>query len=151
MKLFAALKEEAQQGWVWLQSSTLAPRAVIKIKNRDNGKVVYCEALQIDDNFLKNYNKDNNAPSSQRHEISDPANALVINYWYRAKPGRVSTQTEVPLDITPLCCCNSWWGKFRACTDHPQIVIRMAAWLGLISVFLGVVGVVLSVVSICRT
>jgi hypothetical protein len=30
-----------------------------------------------------------------------------------------------------------------ACTDHPQIIVRVAAWLGLISVVLGLLGVII--------
>lgn len=52
MKLFAALREDTQQGWVWLQDSCLPARSIVKITNPANGNVVYCEALQIDNNFL---------------------------------------------------------------------------------------------------
>ncbi len=135
MTLFAALHEDAQNGWVWLKNSSFPLRSVVIIKN-PKGKSVYCEVLQIDNNFLKKYN---NSPrtfiSEQKQE-----NALVINGWYRAKLGNLQTKSDIQLDINP---CNCSWGRFRACTHHPQIIVRVAAWLGLISVVLGIVGVVL--------
>ena len=139
MRLFAALHEGAQQGWVWLQDPTLPARSLIRIKNPDNGKVVYCEALQIDENFLDTYNQ------KPRFTISTPKEALVISGWYRAALGGVSTQSDVHLSIKP---CNSWWGKFKASTHHPQTVVRVAAWLGLISVILGLWSAVLGAASL---
>ena len=140
MKLFASLREDSHQGWVWLQDPSLPARSVIKIENPGNGKVVYCEALQIDKNFLDAYNQ------PPRFRINDPQEALVISGWYRAVLGGAPTQSEIQLSIK---ACNSWWGKFRACTQHPQTVVRVAAWLGAIGLFLGIVGLVLGVVSLC--
>src|SRR3989338_2338057 len=133
MNLFAALHDDSHQGWVWLQDAQLPARCVVKITNPTNGKSVYCEALQIDINFLDKYNQ------SPRFTITDPASSLVISAWFRAKLGGLSTQSKAPLHIKPSEC---WWGKFKACTDHPQIVVRVAVWLGAIGLFLGIVGVV---------
>lgn len=139
MNLFAALREDTQQGWVWLQDASLPARSVVKIKNSANGKSVYCECLQIDQNFLREYNQ------SPRITINSPKEALVINSWYRAALGGLSTRSDVSLEIKP---CNSWWGKFKACTHHPQTVVRVAAWLGLISVILGFMGAILGAASL---
>lgn len=133
------MREDTQQGWVWLQNSNLPHRSVVKVKNHTNGKVIYCEALQIDENFLKAYNK------TPRITISDTQNAIVINGWYRAALGDLSSQSDVALSIN---ACNSYWGKFKACTHHPQIIVRVAAWLGFISVVLGLLGTVLGVKSL---
>ena len=48
MILYVALREDVQHGWVWLDDSSLRMRSIIKIKNTENGKSIYCEALQID-------------------------------------------------------------------------------------------------------
>jgi hypothetical protein len=112
---------------------------VIKVQSKANNKAVYCEALQIDSNFLKSYNQ---AP---RFTISDASTALVIGAWYRASLGGFSPQQEIEVSVT---ACNSWWGKFRACIDHPQTVVRVAAWLGVVSVALGAGGVALGVISL---
>jgi hypothetical protein len=140
MKLFAALHDDTNQGWIWLQDAQLPARCVIKITSPKNGKCIYCEALQIDTNFLRKYNQ------SPRINITDPVSSLVINDWFRVKLGGLATQSDVPLTIKPSEC---WWGKFKACTDHPQIVVRVAAWLGAIGLILGIVGLVLGVLSFC--
>lgn len=139
IRLFAALREDIQQGWVWLKNSNLPARSIIKITNPNNGKHIYCEALQIDKNFLDFYNQ------PKRITIDEPQNALVIGGWYRAALGDLSTKSDVNLCIRP---CNSLWGRFNACVHHPQIIVRVAAWLGLISVALGLLGVVLGVMSL---
>ncbi|MDP2760949.1 MAG: hypothetical protein Q8O64_11200 [Sideroxyarcus sp.] len=140
MKLFAALREDTQQGWVWLQDSSLPARSIVKITNPANGNVVYCEVLQIDNNFLSAYNQ------SPRINIDNPNTALVINGWYRASLGNLSTQSDVSLKIKSSNC---WWGKFMACIGHPQVIVRVAAWLGAIGLILGIVGLVLGALSLC--
>jgi hypothetical protein len=142
MKLFAAREEDAHQGWVWLQNNYYPPRSVVKIKNPLNGRSVCCEVLQIDKNFLERYNK------PPRASIINPSEALVIGAWYRAQLGEIQSQSEVPLEVS---ACNSWWGKFRACSSHPQIVVRLSVWLGGTSLVLGIIGLVLGVISICLT
>jgi hypothetical protein len=139
MKLFAAREEDAHQGWVWLKQPSLPSRCVVQITNPQNGKCVYCEALQIDDNFLKQYNQ------SPRFTINDPTQSLVIGAWYRAGLGGVQTQVNATLEIRE---CNSWIGQFRACTGHPQVVVRLAAWLGGIGLVLGIIWLVLGVISL---
>lgn len=134
MKLFAALRDDTQQGWVWLKDTSLPARSVVKIKNPTNGKTIYCEALQIDDNFLRIYN------TQPRITINNPEGALVINGWYRHKLGGISTQSDIDLRINTSNC---FWGRLRACTDHPQIIVRVAAWLSTIGLLLGVIGLVL--------
>lgn len=59
--------------------------------------------------------------------------------------GGLSTQEDIPLTIKTR---NTWWGRFKACVHHPQTVVRVAGWLGLISVVLGLLGAVLGAVSL---
>ena len=141
MKLFAAPREDANQGWVWLQDSTLKARSIVKITNPENRKSVYCESLQLDENFLADYNQ------PPRFTIKDPKSSLVLNKWFRACLGGLTTQADVPLNIT---AANGWWGRFRACTHHPQIVVRLATWLSGIGLLLGVIGLFLGIASIRR-
>lgn len=97
---------------------------------------VYCEALQIDDNFLRAYNQ------SPRISITNPEEALVISAWYRARLGCMSTREDVSIEVRPA---NSVYGRFMACVHHPQTVVRISTWLGALGLFLGIVGVVLGV------
>lgn len=139
MKIYASLADDISEGFVWLERTEFPSRCIVKIANRENGRSAYCEALQIDDNYLRNYNQ---AP---RITIDTPKSSVVINSWYRARLGDIGTSREYDLEIATA---NWWWGKLRACMQHPQIVVRVAAWLGLIGVVLGILGVVLGAISL---
>ena len=139
MKIYASLSEHIGEGFVWLRKAGLPTRGIVKITNPDSGRSVFCEALKFEDNFLKKYNQ---AP---RLNIDNPDLSIVMNGWYRARLGDLKTQCEYPLEIAEA---NSWCGKIRACMHHPQVVVRVAVWLGLLSVALGVVGVLLGIISV---
>ena len=141
MKIFAALQDDMHQGWVWLQDPQLPTRCVVKITNPANRRSIYCEALQIERNFLAEYNQ------ARRISISNPASAIVMGHWFRAGLGGLESQSEVPLIVT-----RAWplWGHLKACMQHPQIVVRIATWLGLAGLLLGVTGALLGLLSICR-
>ena len=139
MKIYAARDEDIHEGWVWLQDSALPPRVVVRILNPANRMAVYCEAMQIDPNFLRLYNQPSRLP------INQAQGALVIGAWYRAKLGGISPQSEVPLQIERF---DSWVGHFRACVDHPQVVVRQGAWLGGLGLVLGLLGLALGILSL---
>ncbi len=136
--IYATQREHVSDGFVWLKESDLPSRCIVRIKNPATRKVVYCEALQIEENFLRGYNK----PPRRSIGPSEMDRALVMGRWFRWRLGDLKTKTEYLLQIES---CNGWWGKFRACTHHPQVVVRVAVWLGMVSVALGIVSVVLSV------
>lgn len=146
MTVYAAMKDDAHQGWVWLKNTNLQQRSIIKITSTINNKKrsVYCEALQIDENFIDNYND-----SKERRvniKKSNVENVIVIGEWYRAKLGGINTKSEIPLEIVPA---NNWLGKLRASRDHPQAVVRQGAALGKLGAVLGIIGVALGILSIC--
>lgn len=138
-KIYACLDNDISDGFVWLKRASLTSRCIIKIKNLENGRSVFCEALQFDDNFLHHYSQ------SPRLKIDSPESSIIMSSWYRARLGDLETQRQYSLDIG---VANGWWGKLRACMHHPQIIVRVAVWLGAISVALGVVGVVMSMSSV---
>src|SRR6266571_4797228 len=135
-KLYAALRDEIGEGFVWLKQVDLPARCVVKISNPANGCSIYCEALQIESNFLKTYNQ------SPRIFISDPDATIVMNNWYRARLGNLKPQQSYSLKITIE---NTYCGKLRACLDHPQVIVRVATRLGIASVGLGILGLVLGI------
>jgi hypothetical protein len=139
-KVLAAMHADMNEGWVWLTGSGFVPRSIIKITNKANNKSVFCERLEIDDNFTKEYNQ------RPRVHIDPNEETAVINAWYRKRLGGIATKTSYDLQIDEA---NGWWGKFRANTGHPQVVVRLATWLAVISVALGVIGVGLGALSIC--
>jgi hypothetical protein len=139
MKIFASLFEDAQQGWVWSNYCGLPPRSVVQITNASNGRSIWCESLVIDGNYLRRYN------DGGRIHIESPSEAIVMNEWYRSKLGYRTQETVQAMTIAPA---NNLWGRFRACTDHPQVVVRVAAWLGFIGVVLGILGIALGILSL---
>jgi hypothetical protein len=116
-----------------MANQNLPERSVVQIRHRGNKKAVYCEAIYIGENFLNHYNQQG------RFHIEQNENSIAINEWYRAKLGILRTQIEEDLDIE---ITDSWRGRLSACLQHPQIIVRLATWLGLMSVFLGMLGIV---------
>lgn len=142
MKIYAARSEDVQQGVVWARRPGMPSRCVLRISNPANGKSIHCEAMGIDENFLRGYN---HVP---RFSIDASGDSLVMSGWHRAMLGGVQTGADVDLKIEER---NTAWGKLRACLDHPQAVVRVGAWLGGIGLGLGVVGFALSLWSIWIT
>ncbi len=138
-KIYASLDDHIGEGFVWLQRPGLPARCVVKITNPEAKRAVFCEALQLEENFLKRYNH------PPRYTIKHPGSSMVMSAWYRIRLGGLETQREYALEVT---AADSWCGKIRACVHHPQIVVRVAVWLGLLSVVLGALGAVLGVISV---
>jgi len=139
--VLAALYNDINQGWIWITSTGFKPRSIVKIKNLHNGKNVYCECLQIDENYKTIYNQ------SPRKSIEDNIHTITMNEWYRKRLGITNTKSYYDLVIKPAnCLC----GKLVANFQHPQIVVRLATWLALISVILGILSIILGIVSICK-
>ena len=131
-KVLAATRADMNEGWVWLSNYEYASRSIIKIVNKSNDAAIYCEALKIDDNFTKEYNH------PPRVNINDTENTIVMNGWYRNRLGAIDTKKKYELEISEA---NGFWGKFRGSTGHPQVVVRLATWLAVISVGLGVLSI----------
>jgi hypothetical protein len=138
-RIYASLDDHIGEGFVWLQRSDLPSRCVVKITYPESKRSVFCEALQLEQNFLR---RDNQEP---RFTITDPTSSIVMSTWYRVRLGGLETQRDYPLDVV---AADSWCGKIRACVHHPQIVVRVAVWLGILSIVLGALGVILGVISI---
>ena len=143
--IYAAKIEDISQGWVWLGvEDKLAQRSIIRLSTSIDGnrKSVYSEALKIDDNFLRDYNQQGGG----RIAIGNPRAALVISEWYRSRLG-LQTRTDVEIDWK---AADNFWGQVRACLDHPQIVVRLPTWLGVLGTILGIVGIILGAVPLFK-
>lgn len=138
VKVYAALVEDVNQGWVWLSDVGLPHRSVAKISTPGckNGK--HCEVLTIDSNFINAYND-----RAHTREL-DAGPALVASEWYRKQP-RVTKGEFAEIDIV---AANRTLGRFWACWDHPQIVIHFATLLGVWGFILGALGLILSFVGL---
>lgn len=131
-RVLPALRADLNEGWVWVAIKNSDPRPIIRITNQADGKRIYCECLEIDNNYLNEYNQ----PS--RYQISNTESVVTMNDWYRKKLGNLEKNREYKLEIEEK---NGPWGKLLACLHHPQTIVRVATRLGLWSVVLGGVGV----------
>lgn len=57
LQVFASLAEDINNGWVWVPEKLIPERRVVSIKNKNSGKVIFCEALPIGENFIERYKK----------------------------------------------------------------------------------------------
>ena len=79
---------------------------------------------------------------------------MVMNHWYRARLSPkepLKTQGEYFLEIKAFDrLYNRWFGRLRACTGHPQVLVRVGVWLGIISVGVSLFSLIISVLSLFR-
>lgn len=139
-KIYASMYSDIGEGSVWVSGLQFEQREIVKIRNPSNGKRCYCEFLRIEENFKDLYNK----TGSRRKTIGNE-NSIVMNEWYRTKLGVKKTQATITLKLKSPHKWNGWYYKLKACSDHPQIVVRVATNLGIISSVLGIIGVVISI------
>ena len=142
LKVFASLSEDINNGWIWVPESLVDERTVVRIKNKKSGKVIFCEALQIGENYLKRYNT-----NDRTYRIIDKGGSIVMSEWYRKKLGITETQIDIDFDVVKK---DNPWSHLRASLHHPQIVVRLATWLSGIGLLLGVIGLFLGIASIRR-
>jgi hypothetical protein len=131
-RVLPALRADLNEGWVWVARNNSEPRPIVRITNQADGERIYCECLEIDNNYLNEYNQ----PS--RYQIGNTESVITMNDWYRKKLGNLEKNREYILEIEEK---NGPWGKLLACLDHPQTIVRVATKLGLWSVVLGGVGI----------
>ena len=137
-RVLAALTRDMNEGWVWLSNAGLESRSIVTIKNKANNKMIYCECLEIDENFTREYN------ASRTNSIKANENVIVMNEWYRKQLGGIVTNREHDLEIRSA---DNFYGKIRANTGHPQVVVRLATCLALLSLALGLISILLSIKS----
>jgi hypothetical protein len=140
--VYAALHDESNAGWVWLSRPQLGSRSLVHVRNLKNGRTVYCQLREIDDNFVALYDD-----CSRTINLAGPdrERAAVIGDWYRRALGIPSTQSSEDLDVTRARIPG--WHAIRACCQHPEPVVRLAARLGVWSVWLGLLGLAFSMYS----
>jgi hypothetical protein len=138
--VYAAIADEANEGWIWFNSD-LPTRTIVKVTNDRTRRSVYCASRKIDEDFLNNYND-----SEKRKKISrDGRDTLVMSAWYRDALGGFKTTARscgqrIRLTITPSRF--PLWGTIRAACHHPEIVARIGTRLGVLGAWLGLTALV---------
>lgn len=136
-----ALHEEANEGWIWTKG--FRSRTIVRIRNPANKSTVFCQIRRLDENFVEIYNDD---PKKRRIPLID-ADTIVMSQWFRDALGELKTTHPnnktglVNLKIDPYEHYWRWWGSLRAAAHHPDIVVRLGTRLGVIGVWLGLVGI----------
>lgn len=143
-KILAALKEDINSPSIWVKDNDIATRTLAKVSNIQESKSVWVELQIIDGNFLKHYNS-----SSQRLNINDE-NCLVVNQWYRNKLG-IRSKEKFDLSIEPNSSPIAFpFRQMQAALNHPDSSIRICADLAIVSVVLGVFGLLLGAISLLK-
>ena len=137
-KIFAALHEEANEGWVWIPKGIVPSGSTwICLKNTQNERKVYCSCRIIDKNFQEYYNDENR----RTYKINKNDNHIVISCYYRNKLG-LESNYEYELDITHTRNPINW---IRALVHHPNNAIQVATCLAIFSIIIGFISIVLSI------
>lgn len=143
-KVYAALYDESSEGWIWLpqklEKQNFSSRDIIVIKTKQNTQKVYCICRIIDNNFKRKYNKSD----SGRCKIDNTDQAIVMSSYYRDMLGGLKTQEEYEFEIKRTKCP---YYKIRALFQHPDNAIRIAIWLAIISIMIGMVSIIISISS----
>jgi len=138
-QVYPALAEDVNQGWIWIEPCPSSERGTIRVYCCANDKAVYCEALPIDENFRYSYE---NLPRAKLNTT----NIAVINAWYRARLG-IEKNTEVMLEVIPT---DDPMSQMFAALHHPQVVVRIATILAIASIGIGLIGILLSLISLLK-
>ncbi len=157
-KIYPCLNSDIEQSNIWV-SGVMSSRALLLIQNPQNGKKIFCEGLNIDTDYIRRYdNRFANYKDKPKkyHEIVEPGNVVVtMSAWYRDILGiektKIGTEADVELKISLVSNLN-FVNRLRVCFQHPQVAIRMATWIGIVSAVLGIVSVlcgIISFMSIC--
>jgi len=135
---FISRHEDIEAGQIWLYPYCLRRREVVKVTCSLTQRSIYCEALEIDEDFRWVYERF----VEEKLPQLGSSNVVVMNRWYRDKLGLESPAKvkEVDLEINRAPCGLALYFSVRACLMHPQIVVRVATLLGLLGVLLGLIG-----------
>jgi hypothetical protein len=131
-KIFAALHEEAKEGWVWLPLDPDLATEHTHIRNPRNGRSIVCERRTADENFVGVYNSTHGTI-----RLPEFGKFIVINAWYRERLGIFDTKAELPLKVSNA---SGLWASYRSFRLHPSPAIRTSILLAVISLILGIIG-----------
>lgn len=141
--IHTAIHEESNNGWVWARIPGLRSRAIVRITNLENNRSVHCEYRKIDDLFLDHYNRFKPDRSRQMVLAEKP---IMINLWYRSALGIERIDVDADLYFRPETF--KVLGMIRAGSQHPDVITRLATRLGMLGVWLGMVSIVISLISL---
>ena len=137
--IFAALHEEAKDGWVWLSPATVLTADFVRIRNPRVNKLIVCEGRAVDRNFRNFYQSREGTVA-----LPDSGNFVVMNAAFRAQLEIL--QSELPLEIDGTTSIKDRY--LRALLHHPDAAIRLSATLALVSLAIGFLGLIATLGSL---
>jgi len=143
-KIFVARVNDIAAPFIWITDPGVPSRSVACITNPDNGKKVYCEILVMDVNFRGNYNG-----ATHTRTISEGIDAAVVNSWYRQCLG-VDKNKQAKLTVSIPGCMPQIVRQIKAGLSHPDSAVRLASDLAVVSVWLGLIGLALGIISLWK-
>jgi hypothetical protein len=140
-RTLASLKEDINSPTIWVKDEHIKSRTLAQISS-DVGKSIWVEIQAVDDNYIKNYN---NNPNTRN--IKDNEQVITANQWYRDHLGLSKNQPH-NLKIAPIRCNFLFpLRQMQAALKHPDSSIRICADLAIVSVFLGLLGLLIGIVK----
>lgn len=150
----AARNEDSNEGWVWMRE--YPSRTVLKLTRAAaprwkfwSRRSVYCQARQIDHNFLADYNR-----RKRTVAIRDRHPTIVMSGWYRDALGGLKAATkgiQKPTKIKVRRSSIPLWRSLRAASHHPEVTVRLGTRLGVLGVWMGVVSLAPTIWSFLST
>lgn len=134
--------EDIASPFVWTVGMGFTKKEIIRIKNKNNKKVVWVEVYNATKNFITNYN------SRERViKINEKQKTLVISEHYRDLLGlnrneinKIEvTDCKIPLPLKELL----------AAKYHPDANARLATRLAKLSLILGIISLIGAIPAIC--
>jgi len=143
-KVYPSLKEDINSPTVWLQGSNIGGRDLVLVKCKQSHKSVWVDAQIVDNNFQNNYNH------SPRISLDNNKKVIIANEWYRQKLGIIKganadlkiKQIKLPF-IRPF-------RQMQAALNHPDSSVRISADIAILSLLLGIIGLVLGAMSLIK-
>ena len=144
LNIFRSLHEESNEGWIWTSPvSGINSRDLVNVINKSTGKsiCVYCRI--IDNNYVNIYNS-----NGGRKNISN-YNSIVLSSYYRDKLGIMHDETNSEFELKKI--------KFyqmikiiRFLFGHPEVSLKLVTILAVTSIFFGFIGIIISIIGICK-
>jgi len=139
----AALEEEYDAGWVWLENPPFTSRTPIELRIPRTRWRTFCEARHIDQNFRDTYDAKPHTIKLKPVDGPPVDNPLVISQWYRHALGGVSTSRHREGQQTEIQIRKLWfpgWRTLRVASHHPDMAVRIGLGMAMLGTWLAVVG-----------
>jgi len=138
-----SLAEDINNPFIWFSELPCNSREIVKLINMDSSKSVWCEVVKASDNFIERYNC-----NERTFNVEKKTPFLVVNQWYRNNLGLVKNeQSNIKISHTST---PKLLKQFLASYDHPDNTVRLAVILAFISITLGIIGLFLGIISLCK-